>query len=261
MQKPTQSVAIVIGAYRFADFVRLCIRGARSVFGSDTEILVSDDHSFNTGAIEAVADGEGCSFITSGRRRSHCSGDWQTFINGAHWARGGEADVVLKISQRFIPLKSGFKSSILSPFSDPNVDIVHPSKMHRRHLARPGIGVYSHFEVLTDCFAWRNGSVDPEMLKEVYTRRAHNTEIQYTATVPEFCWEQIISTHFKGKAVGVDALSNPPIGPDKDYLRKASATHGEYLRAAEELGVEGDFDLREWKDIEGKQYLCRPIVH
>lgn len=139
--------------------------------------------------------------------------------------------------------------------------IVHPSQMHKRHLARPGIGVYSAFRVLTDCFAWRNGAVDPEMLKEVYTRRAMNKEIEYTATVPEFCWEEILDTHFKGRAVGVEALSNPPIGPDKDYLRKASANHGEYLKAAKRFGVEGEFDLREWKDIEEKRYLCRPIVH
>ena len=53
----------------------------------------------------------------------------------------------------------------------------------------------------------------------------------------------------------------PLLYEGKCYLRKASATQGEYVRLAQELGIDGgDFDLREWNAQEGVNYLVRPVV-
>ena len=152
-----------------------------------------------------------------------------------------------------------FTDLLLTPFRDPNVAVVYPSQMSVKQLARPGIKVYSTFPILTDCFAWRAKEVAPEMLLSVFVDRQKTGE--KTATVPELAWIEVVERHFKGRAVGVEKLSNPVYGETKCYLRKASSSQGEYHRLAVELGIEGgNFDLREWSLVEGVNYLPRPTV-
>ncbi len=253
------SVAITIGAYKAVDFIRLNIAACRRVFGDSTPILISDDHSAYSESIQALAGEEGCAYQGSSNRRSHCSGDWQAFINGCVFARSCGADVAIKLSQRFVPVDHRFKDLLLSPFSDPNVAVVYPSQMSKKQLARPGIKIYSMFSMLTDCFAWRASEVNPEMLLTTFVERQMTGD--KTATVPEFAWRQIVDRDFPGRAVGVEKLSNPVYGETKCYLRKASAKQGEYHRLAVELGLDGgNFDLREWSLVEGAHYLPRPVV-
>lgn len=148
---------------------------------------------------------------------------------------------------------------VLAPFDNPNVAIVFPPKMDKKHLARPGIGLYTQFSMLTDCLAWRTIEIDPDMLLRVYVER-QKTGHRLSA-VPECAWAQIADEQFHGRTVGVDKLSNPDLYEGKCYLRKASATQGEYIRLAQELGIDGgNFDLREWNAQEGVNYLVRPVV-
>lgn len=253
------SVAIVIGSYKAPDFIRLNIKACRRVFGDDCPILVSDDHSGSSGEIEGISDEEGCHFAGSSQRRSHCSGDWQAFINGAVFGRQTGAEICLKLSQRFVPVDSRFRDLILEPFTDSNVAITYAPQMSKKHLARPGIGLYSQFKMLTDCLAWRTSEIDPDMLLRVYVER-QKTGHKLSA-VPECAWAQIVDEQFNGRAVGVEKLSNPDLYEGKCYLRKASATQGEYIRLAQELGIDGgNFDLREWNSQEGVNYLVRPVV-
>lgn len=148
---------------------------------------------------------------------------------------------------------------ILDPFNDPSVDVVHPPVMDVRNAVRPSVRFYSKFNVLTDCLAWRVGSITSQELVAHYKNRVEGATDSNGGLV-EFAWDDLIKNRFKGRAVAVDGLANPePLTPKK-YLRKASALDAEYRRVAEELGVEGQFDTREWAHIEGHRYMCRPVV-
>lgn len=148
---------------------------------------------------------------------------------------------------------------ILPHFEDPNVSIVHPPKMDPRNAVRPGVRFYSQFNVLTDCMTWRTDSITPEQLATHYRNRVWGAKDANGGLV-EHAWDDLLKTHFASKAVAVEELANPKPMTQKKYLRKAGALDSEYRRLAERLGVEGQFDTREWLAIEGHKYLCRPVV-
>lgn len=252
------TAAITIGSYGMPDFVRLCIRATRREFGDHVPILVSDDASESSGMVEDICRDEEVRFITSDARRSHCSGDWQVFLAGGTWAGKCGSRIAIKLSQRFIPL-AGLAKLILDPFKDPNVDVVYSPMMDPRNAVRPSVRFYSKFNVLTDCLAWRVDAISPQELMDHYRSRVLGASHSNSGLV-EFAWDDLIKNRFAGRAVAVDELANPVPMEEKKYLRKASALDAEYRRVAEELGVDGRFDTREWFAIEGHNYMRTPQI-
>lgn len=131
--------------------------------------------------------------------------------------------------------------------------------MDKRNAVRPGVRFYSQFNVLTDCLAWRTDSISPEELAAHYTGRVKGATDSNGGLV-EHAWDDLIKGKFSGRARAVEGLANPEPMTVKKYLRKASALDSEYRSLARELGVEGQFDTREWLQIEGHRYMCRPVV-
>jgi len=255
-------IAIVIGSYRLADYVRLNIRACRRIIG-DADILVSDDHSQNSDSIAKVCDEEDVAFMTSDRRRSHCSGDWQSYINGEIFGLDCRADIVLKLSQRLVPARPEFRAMVEDPFADPKVRVVIPAAMDIKTAARPDTRFYHRFPALTDVVAWRVGVFPPEYLMNVYRDQCAKAVDKATQhlQLTEHGWLRICNECPEGTVVRSDALANPPPFKPKAYLRKAQCTRLDYLQLAKAHGVDGLFDIREWVRIEpGDQYLCRPPV-
>lgn len=254
----TSKIAITIGAYRLAEFVQLNIRACRQIFG-DVPILVSDDASPESGAIQSMAEAEQVDYICSPHRMSHCSGDWQAFINGQAYAEEVGAEIAIKLSQRLIPLDTRVRDLLLQPLEDHRNWAVLPTAMHRRNLARSGTQFYANLPVLTDIVAWRVSRFSPQQLLEIYRdRAARATRETSNLQVVEHTWHHIMEGYAKDHVVLQTELANPaPMAP-KIYLRKAQCNRGEYLHAAERLGVAGTFDVREWNKIEDKGYKCRP---
>jgi hypothetical protein len=203
--------------------------------------------------VEAVCRDEEVCYIGSDRRRSHCSGDWQTFLVAGAFARKAGKRFAVKLSQRFIPL-TGCADLLLSPFLSGNVDVVYPPMMDPRNAVRPSTVFYSKFNVLTDCLAWSTEAISETELLNYYRTRVLTIEGQNNGLV-EFAWDGLIKERFSDQAVAVDELANPVPLQKKKYLRKASALDAEYRRVAEELGVQGSFDTREWVAIEGHRYM------
>lgn len=159
----------------------------------------------------------------------------------------------MKLSQRFIPL-AGFPQLLLSPFASDKVDVVYPPMMDPRNAVRPSTVFYSKFNVLTDCLAWRVDAISEEEMLLRYRARVVTIEGSNNGLV-EHAWDDLIKNHFGERAVAVNELANPIPLQQKKYLRKASALDAEYRRVAEELGVQGVFDTREWVAIEGHRYM------
>ena len=159
----------------------------------------------------------------------------------------------MKLSQRFIPL-AGCADLLLSPFTSRDVDVVYPPMMDPRNAVRPSTVFYSKFNVLTDCLAWSTEAIGEEHLLAHYRARVLTSDDKNNGLV-EFAWDKLIKERFSDRAVAVDELANPVPLHQKKYLRKASALDAEYRRVAEELGVQGVFDTREWVAIEGHRYM------
>lgn len=251
------TIAITIGAYRLTQFIELNIRQCRAVFGEEAPIIVSDDASLESPQIKALAERLGCAYSCPEKRRSHCSGDFQAFINGAVLARQIGADVVVKLSQRFIPL-SGFKELILDPFNDPSVKVVVPGQPKLHTFARSSARFFNKFTILSDCVAWRVEDLPAERLMEIYRERVAKAEKPADQFI-EVAWGHICTEIFPHNHRAVEELANPQIGQPKKYLRKAQTPPHEYANLAASHGIRGDFPLGEWIHIEGRDtYLGLP---
>lgn len=258
------TIAIVIGAYRLRAFCELNVRACRRLW-PDARVLISDDRSDDSPSIEAMADNEGVSYVCSESRRSHASGDIQSFINGQVFAEQVRADVILKLSQRLIPVKPRFRELVEDPFRDPEVWLAFaPPLSGKMSVARQSAVFYIGMPILCDIVAWRPDRCSAKVILEAYRESAvragnRDTHAKARELFSENTWIRLVDTHFKGHAMTVPEFTNPKPFHQKIFLRKAQASEGEYKTLAEELGVEGEFPILEWKQIEKPhEYMCLP---
>jgi hypothetical protein len=255
----TPSIAITIGCYRLPDFIELNVVQCREVFGEDVPILLSDDRSQESGAIEQIARTHGCSYMCPPHRRSHTSGDLQAFINGAAFATQVGADVAVKLSQRLIPLE-GIQSMLLDPFKEQDKWIVVPGQPKLISFARASAKFFNKFTILTDVVAWRPEKVTAQMLRDAYVAQCQNAK-QRSDQFIEVFWGGLVQERFKDHSVTVDELANPPLGQPKVYMRKAQTGQHEYHNLAATHGIKGPFEVAEWAHMEQKAYLAlAPVV-
>lgn len=248
------TLAIVIGAYRLTDFVHLNIVQCRKVFGSDVPILISDDRSQESQQIRAVAEKHDCAYVCPPARRSHTSGDLQAFINGATFAGQLGVDVVLKLSQRLIPLE-GLEALVLPPFEDPNTWIVLPGQPDKSSFARQSAMFFNKFTALTDVVAWRPEKITAQMLSDAYKAQCHGAK-QRSDQFIEVFWGNLTQGAYKDHSVSVKELANPTLGKRKAFLRKAQSHQHEYQQLALSHGIPGEFVIGEWAHIEKKEYMA-----
>lgn len=247
------TLSIVIGSYKFADFVELNIVQCRKVFG-DVPILVSDDRSVLSPDIQRIAETHGCAYVCPPSRRSHTSGDLQAFINGAAFASQMGTDIILKLSQRLIPLE-GIQDLILPPFENPETWVVLPSQPKLNSFARQSAMFFSKFTALTDVVAWRPERFTPSFIADAYKRQCA-TGKQRSDQFIEVFWGTLTQGDYKDHSVFVDQLANPTLGKPKVYLRKAQAHQHEYHQLAQTHGITGEFAVGEWAHIEKKEYMA-----
>lgn len=248
---------IVIGAYALPQFVELCGLRCERLFGDDVPILVSDDHSNESKAIEQVADKRGWAYICGRKRRSHFSGDIQAFINGLKFSEQTESDAVIKLSQRFIPVLPGFKEAADQAFADDRTLVILPGQISKNQIARPAAGFYSRFGILTDVLAVRRGAITPEEFMEVYRRRVLEEKNRWDSFA-ETTWGWLIDTKFEKSNKRIPEWTNYVPFTPKLFLRKSQSTPAEYAAVAAMEGLTGEWDVREWIQIERERYKARP---
>lgn len=250
--KLEMTTAITIGSYRMPQFIELCVIMCLELWG-DVPILISDDFSDRTEEVRVVAAKYDCEFVTSSARRSHFSGDIQTYINALVFARDSVCDVALKISQRVIPVQPLFREAMERAFKDPKMQIVCPGKIKPQTIARPQARFYQKFGILSDVFAIRTGAISADEIMGAYRRHAAS---QSNAMV-ETMWGAIVASRFKDRHVVLPEWTDHTPFKPKVFLRKSQSTNHEYESLAKEVGISGDWDLREWNRIEGKNYVMK----
>lgn len=244
------TTCIVIGAYRLTGFVRLNILRCRRIWGADVPILISDDRSPESAAMERLAEELECDYICPEKRRSHFSGDFQSFINGLVFALEIGADVVLKLSQRCIPVLPEFRTAMEQAFEDERCKVVLPGQLNPQQIARPGARFYRKFGILTDALAMRSDAIEPDELLGVYRERNKGRPADSFA---ETTWGALLDKKFPTAHKILPEWTYHRPGQPKLYLRKSQSGSSDYQQVAmmEGLNVR-DFDLREWIQIEGR---------
>lgn len=252
------SVAVTIGSYNAPAFLLLSVIKLRQIFGRDVPILISDDLSSESSDIRSWADDSGLGYICSPSRRGHFCGDLCAMVHGQVFAESCGCDVSLKLSQKFIVLHPDFRVAMERAFEDPVVQVATPGRPLLQQLARPGARFYARFGLLTDVIAIRSGAITGQEIRDIYADQFENAKT-HTDSLIEVTVDRMISTRFPGPASVLlpEWTNHTPFKP-KLYLRKSQSVRDEYVRAAAEVGMESDFDLREWLQIEKNNYLCRP---
>lgn len=252
--------SIAIGAYKLPQFVELCIKRCRTLFGPDVPILVSDDFSDRSTAIRAIANAHECDYDCPAKRRSHFSGDMQVFINALKFCEELETDAVVKISQRFIPVLPAFKDAMDTAFANGDVQVCLPGQIHRRQIARREAMFYSKFGILTDVLAIRRGAITPKELIDCYRKRCHPGS-RPSDSFAETTWGCLLAERFGGRRHRIlpEWTNHQPNQP-KVYLRKSQAKETDYGQIGAMEGMAGHWDLREWRLIEMRGYKPKPDV-
>ena len=104
-RSPLQSppFALVIGTFASTAYIHLQLEARRRLY-PEVPLLVHDDASPAAEILQALCGAYGAGFIRTPLRLPPCKGDLSAFARGLDWARGLGADVLVKLSRRFIPL-------------------------------------------------------------------------------------------------------------------------------------------------------------
>lgn len=253
-------VAVTLSSYRLVDFVRLNLLQIGVIF-PDCPVLVCDDKSDKTDEIKALAEEHGAAFYGSSIRRGHFSGDIQSAVCGLEFAQQEGAEIMLKLSQRLVPVLPKFRNFIEDPFKDPQVNIVVPGRISASQIRLPASKWFSGFGLLTCVYAIRVGSITPQQFLKNYTDAFIHGRFSANVLV-EVSIGRLLATHFKNSAhVSMDLADHKPMEPFV-FLRRQQCDPLAYQRVAAMHGLEGgNYDTRELAQIEARgEYLCRPIL-
>lgn len=251
------TAAFTISSYRLADFVHLGLKQL-SKLSKESPVLVSDDSSPESGVIKALADGHGASYRGSTKRRGHFSADMQSFVNALVFAEAFGADVAVKVSQRFILRRPEAVAAIIGAFDDPNILVVTPGQPKVGAIGNGRPMGFGAFTTLSDVVAIRVGAVSPTEMLHMYRERLMREKVPWGSFL-ECLIDEFHHMKFPGKTVKLDAITNHTNIEDPLYLRRYQNGEHQYRALAETHGIGGQFNLGEWGQIEGRNYLCKPL--
>jgi hypothetical protein len=250
------TLAFTISAYRMHSFVRLGVAQLRRL-APQSPILISDDPGIESEHIRAVADEFGCTYRCPTKRRGHFAGDFQSLVNALAFAEAARCDVGVKVSQRFIFRKPEAISVIQKSFDDPNIAVVTPGQPATKS-GNVHSGGFARFTTLSDIVAIRVGAMTPDDLLQMYRGRLVRERNVPWASFIECAVDDLHHSRFPGRTIKLAEITNPT--EDPIYLRRYQATEHQYRDLAMSHGFNGMFPTGEWGQIEGKNYMCRPIV-
>ncbi len=96
-------MAMVVGTFAAVPYVHLHLEARRRWYPG-VPLLVHDDHSPVAARLAALCGDYGADFERNTVRLPPCKGDLSAFAGGFHWARERGAELLLKLSRRFVPI-------------------------------------------------------------------------------------------------------------------------------------------------------------
>lgn len=240
--------AIVIGSYDLPQFVELQLRSLPKLFPG-SPILVSDDLSQQSAEIRDIAARFDAYYHCSSTHRGHFAGDCQDAVNGLAFAEEHGTDLLLKISQRFVLCDSACREILERYFSDPEVWLAFPGRIHPGSIKRAESRFFANFSTVTDFFCIRTGKLSPLSLKELYEGRVKEQKNRFD-TLIEPLWAYIGDVTLAGHCIRMPEFSSHYPGRPPIYLRKCQAEPADYIVFAGEHGMPEFLPiLVEWRQM------------
>lgn len=250
--------ALCVSSYFFPEFVELNLIKLRAIFGTDP-ILVSDDRSQNSEAIQSVAQKYNASYVCSRVRRHHFAGDLASIVNGLSFAEAQGADVFIKVSLRLILLDLQLRHDFQGYFETKPIVLAVPQRLHPSQVITKSGNGFIQMPLMTDVILFRVGSIKPQELIDRYRRKVTTeTKVKHSSFVEALFVD--LRHELGDRCMALDELSTHLPGVPHRYLRKVQNHRQEYIDLANSLGIKGAFDTSEWARIEGVNYRPRPSV-
>lgn len=252
-------IVIALGTYKLYDFVKLNLLQLQKIF-PDASVIISDDKSERSDDIKTLAEEFGCAFCASTIRRGHFGGDVQSTVNGIAFAEQEGADIVLKLSQRLVPVLPQFREFIEKPFVDPKVNIIVPGRISQGQIRLPQSKFFGSFGVLSDVFAIRVGSISAKEFLDGYVQNMKFGRFA-AQLLCEVYLGQLLATVFSNSAYISMDLANHKPSSQMVFLRKAQCDPNAYQMVANFHGLTGGhYPCEEYGVMEGRGYLSRPCL-
>ena len=226
--------------------VQLNIRQCRKVLGADAPILVSDDRSSLSDAIQIICNRENVDYVCSNVTRGHFAGDVNCFLAGLVHAKVNGADACVKLSQRLIVIDQTLPRTFERYLKD--ADILIPGQPNAG-MIRTDHRSFSAFKFLTDVVVMKVEAVAPEFIRDEYIHQVR-TDTNPQATYVELLWSNLIEKRFKDRHKVITELTDhQPFAPYR-YHRRYQNSEADYAALFKANGIEpDDIRLGGWKSI------------
>lgn len=96
-------ISVVVGTFSAVPYVHMQLE-ARARFYPEVPMLVHDDGSPSSGELVALCHRYGVDFVGAKQRQMHTLGDLQAMFRGLCWSNRTGAQILVKMSRRFVPL-------------------------------------------------------------------------------------------------------------------------------------------------------------
>ena len=228
--------AVAIGAAGYPHFVELNICLVRDVLGKDTPVVVCDDYSQDSPAIERIAAKRDAYYKCNQVPLGHFQGDIQAFMDGLSLAEVENRDIALKLSQRCSICSPDIRAVVEGAFNqDPKISVVCPGRPDPRRI-RQGHEQFARFPILTDIVFMRSSAITPEFVKEAYLEQVRNGRKYHDCFVEVFWWN-VKEKKMPNRVHLCEALTNHRGGQAPLYLRRYQNSQADYQRYAERYGI------------------------
>lgn len=237
--------AAVIGSWAMPSFVELGIVQLQKCFGEAIPIVVSDDQSDKSMRVLDICSERGAWYSGGVVHRGHFAGDCQTVVTGLVFAKEHGAELLLKLSQRFVLGHPDCVAAIERHFSDPKIAIGMPGRPDRRSIILRTERGFSKFGILTDFMVFRVADFSQEAIKNEYEALwrkqpdspPRSNREQITATLIEGFWDRLRSSQYAGRSVVMPEFTrHTPPNPHL-YLRRYQNHPAEYAHLAGLHGI------------------------
>ncbi len=251
------NIAVSLATYKLAPFVRLNLAQLKAII-PDAAVLVSDDRSDQTDEIDAISAEYDSAFVTSNARRGHCGGKIQSVVSGLSFAQQEGADILLVLNQRLVPVLPVFREYVEGPFTDLRTNIMVAGRTTKSQISLPSSKYFNGLGLLTDVLGIRVGSISPADFLKAYTDGYKHGGFFIGLLIEPFLGK-LIGSYFKESTHVSYSLGDAKVIAPA-FLRREQGTSADYQALASQRGIAGEFDCRDWLEIEPNTLMMRPSL-
>lgn len=237
---PSVRVGVAVGTYgpAAASLVRLHARWLRRTCPG-VPLLVCDDASPDAEAIARAAADEGASLWRSAVRQGHTAGDLAAVWKSLVWAHSLGLDVVVKLSQRLLPMMAGWATDsareLLGTGSGP-ADVLPVATA--RSDGPDGDPETGGWPLRTDCLVLAVARWTPDVLRALTPLDPAAGWRSWEGRYAECVVADLLRERLGGVYWPLSWLHTRRDTPGRGYLWHQSHGRADYERAAADVGLE-----------------------